>query len=160
MKRNQWRAGGVVAFIGYVAAAGLAAPAQAQDERAVRHRVPAEFMSYLGADWLERPERIEQEQPEQVLDAMALRPGDVVAFHRPYKRIGVAKGDVALRAAPGAGENGSRPPSRFMARDRLRRPVPAQPRGRQRAGHDAMARSPGPWPRSRPLRGAAAISVR
>ena len=93
MKRNQWRAGGVVAFIGYVAAAGLAAPAQAQDERAVRHRVPAEFMSYLGADWLERPERIEQEQPEQVLDAMALRPGDVVAD------VGCGSGYYARRMA-------------------------------------------------------------
>ena len=93
MKRNQWRTAGVVAFIGYVAAAGLAAPARAQDERAVRHRVPAEFMSYLGADWLERPERIEQEQPERVLDAMALRPGDVVAD------VGCGSGYYARRIA-------------------------------------------------------------
>ena len=93
MKRNQRRAAGVVAFIGYVAAAGLAAPAQAQGERAVRHRVPAEFMSYLGADWLERPERIEQEQPERVLDAMALRPGDVVAD------VGCGSGYYARRMA-------------------------------------------------------------
>ena len=93
MKRNQWRTAGVVVFIGYVAAAGLAAPAQAQDERAVRHRVPAEFMSYLGADWLERPERVEQEQPERVLDAMGLRPGDVVAD------VGCGSGYYARRMA-------------------------------------------------------------
>ena len=93
MKRNQWRAGGVAVLIGHVAAVWLAAPLHAQDERAARHRVPAEFMSYLGADWLERPERIEQEQPEQVLDAMGLRPGDVVAD------VGCGSGYYARRIA-------------------------------------------------------------
>ena len=93
MKRNQWRAAGVAACIGCVAAAWFAAPAEAQDERATRHRVPAEFMSYLGADWLERPERVEQEQPERVLDAMGLRPGDVVAD------IGCGSGYYARRIA-------------------------------------------------------------
>ncbi len=93
MKRNQWGAAGVAVFIGYVAAAWPAAPAQAQDERAARHRVPAEFMSYLGADWLERPERVEQEQPERVLDTMGLRPGDVVAD------VGCGSGYYARRVA-------------------------------------------------------------
>ncbi len=93
MKRNQWRAVGAVVCIGCVAAAGLAAPVHAQDERAARHRVPAEFMSYLGADWLERPERIEQEQPARVLDAMDLRPGDVVAD------VGCGSGYYARRIA-------------------------------------------------------------
>ena len=79
MKRSTWRMAGVAALVGFIAAGWLATLAQAQDERAERHRVPAEFMSYLGADWLERPERIEQEQPERVLDAMGLRPGDVAA---------------------------------------------------------------------------------
>ena len=93
MKRNQWRAAGVAACIGFVVAAWFAAPAEAQDERAARHRVPAEFMSYLGADWLERPERVEQEQPERVLDAMGLRPGDVVAD------VGCGSGYYARRMA-------------------------------------------------------------
>ena len=93
MKRNQWRAACVVAFIGYAAAAWLATPVRAQDERAARHRVPAEFMSYLGADWLERPERVEQEQPERVLDAMGLQPGDVVAD------VGCGSGYYARRIA-------------------------------------------------------------
>ena len=78
------------------------APAQdAQDQaargetrpRAVRHRVPAEFMSYLGAEWLERAERIDEEQPEHVLDAMGLRPGDVVAD------VGCGSGYYARRMA-------------------------------------------------------------
>ena len=93
MKRTMWRAAGVAACIGYVATGWLAVPIQAQDERAARHRVPAEFMSYLGADWLERPERIEEEQPERVLDAMDLRPGDVVAD------VGCGSGYYARRMA-------------------------------------------------------------
>lgn len=62
-------------------AAGLtvAGPGLAQTERAERHRAPAEYMSFRGADWLERADRVVEEQPERVLDAMRLEPGDVVA---------------------------------------------------------------------------------
>ena len=63
---------GVVAF-------GQAVAVLAQSEREARHRVPADYMSYRGAQWLEREERVAEEQPEQVLDAMRLEPGDVVA---------------------------------------------------------------------------------
>ena len=66
--------------------------AEAQD-RSVRHRVPAEFMSYLGADWLERPGRVDEEQPERVLDVMGLGPGDVVAD------VGCGSGYYARRMA-------------------------------------------------------------
>ena len=73
--------------------------ALAQTDRADRHRVPAEFMSYLGADWLERAERVEQEEPERVLDMMNLNPGDVVAD------VGCGSGyyarRMAQRVAPG-----------------------------------------------------------
>jgi predicted methyltransferase len=59
---------------------GVPATVQAQGaERPERHRVPADFMSYLGAPWLERDERIQEEQPGAVLDAMGLQPGDVAA---------------------------------------------------------------------------------
>ena len=82
---------------GIVACAlALALPARqaaAQDGRAERHRVPAEFMSYLGAEWLERASRIDEEQPERVLDAMGLRPGDVVAD------VGCGSGYYARRMA-------------------------------------------------------------
>ena len=56
------------------------APARAQEpDRTERHRVPADFMSFRGAQWLEREERVLEERPEAVLDALALEPGDVVA---------------------------------------------------------------------------------
>ncbi len=93
MTRTRCRAAGVGVLIAGLAAGWLPPRVHAQDGRAARHRVPAEFMSYLGADWLERPERVEQEQPERVLDAMGLRPGDVVAD------VGCGSGYYARRMA-------------------------------------------------------------
>ena len=76
------------------ATAGWPATAQAQEpDRDERHRVPADFMSYLGAQWLERDERVQEEQPEAVLDAMGLEPGDVAAD------IGCGSGYFARRMA-------------------------------------------------------------
>ena len=93
MIRTGWRTAAGGAAVACLTTFGLAAPAHAQDGRVERHRVPAEFMSYLGADWLERPERVDQEQPERVLDAMGLRPGDVVAD------VGCGSGYYARRMA-------------------------------------------------------------
>lgn len=42
-------------------------------------RKPAAIMSYLGADWLERSDRDEEQQPEKVIAAMELKPGMNVA---------------------------------------------------------------------------------
>ncbi len=53
----------------------------------------ARTMSHRGAAWLERPERAETEQPEAVVDALALRPDDVVAD------IGAGTGYFTLRMA-------------------------------------------------------------
>lgn len=58
--------------------------AGAQDERPAdsehgHERIPAQVMSYLGADWLEREEREAIEQPDKVIAAMQLQPGDVAA---------------------------------------------------------------------------------
>jgi ubiquinone/menaquinone biosynthesis C-methylase UbiE len=39
----------------------------------------AQVMGHEGADWLERPERVTEEQPDKVVDAMQLGAGDVVA---------------------------------------------------------------------------------
>lgn len=55
--------------------------ARADDGNAhpITDREPAHVMSYLGADWLERAEREELEQPDRVIATMQLEPGDVVA---------------------------------------------------------------------------------
>jgi len=58
-----------------------------------RERVPAQVMSYLGADWLERKDRDEKEQPYKVLEAMKLKDGDIVAD------IGVGTGYYARKIA-------------------------------------------------------------
>jgi len=68
--------------------------AQAQTDRQERHRVPAEFMTYRGADWLEREDRVIEEQPQRVLEAMALEPGDTVAD------VGCGSGYYARQMAP------------------------------------------------------------
>jgi ubiquinone/menaquinone biosynthesis C-methylase UbiE len=39
----------------------------------------AHVMGYQGAEWLERPERIDEERPDQVVEQMKLKPADVVA---------------------------------------------------------------------------------
>ncbi|EYF05954.1 class I SAM-dependent methyltransferase [Chondromyces apiculatus] len=65
-----------------------------------RGRTPAPTMSYLGADWLTRPERIEEEQPEKMLDALGIRRGMVVAD------IGAGVGYHALRIATRVGPEG------------------------------------------------------
>ena len=57
-------------------------------------------MSYLGADWLTRPERIEEEQPDKMLAALHVRPGMVVAD------IGAGVGYHALRLSPIVGPEG------------------------------------------------------
>jgi ubiquinone/menaquinone biosynthesis C-methylase UbiE len=50
-------------------------------------------MSYLGADWLDRPEREAREQPEHVLDALRLAPDMTVAD------VGAGTGYFTLRLA-------------------------------------------------------------
>jgi ubiquinone/menaquinone biosynthesis C-methylase UbiE len=54
----------------------------------------AHYMSHRGADWLDRPEREEEEKPQALVDAIELKPTDVVAD------IGVGTGYFAFRLAP------------------------------------------------------------
>lgn len=87
------RAAAVAALSIVIATAAVAPGAAQQPPGTDRRRVPADFMSHLGADWLERAERADEEQPERVLDAMGLRPGDVVAD------VGCGSGYYARRMA-------------------------------------------------------------
>src|SRR5579863_3333452 len=59
----------------------------------VTGRKIAGVMGMSGADWLVRPERESEEQPEKALDALNLKPGMVVAD------IGAGVGYMSLRMA-------------------------------------------------------------
>ena len=74
--------------------------AVAPQTQAQQQREPARTMSYRGAPWLERAERVAAERPEEVLDAMGLEPGDIVAD------IGVGSGYFARRIARRVGPEG------------------------------------------------------
>ena len=66
---------------------------QAPGTHPVSGRRIAGVMGMSGADWLVRPEREAEEQPEKALDALKLKPGMVVAD------IGAGVGYMSLRMA-------------------------------------------------------------
>ena len=78
--------------VGHEARPAAAAPAVVHDG-SYQGRPIAETCSYLGADWLERPDRAEREQPERVLDALHLDPSSTVAD------VGAGTGYFTLRLA-------------------------------------------------------------
>jgi len=58
---------------------GQAQVAESPAVHPVSGRHIAQVMSHLGADWLDRPERKAEEQPDKALDDVGVKPGDVVA---------------------------------------------------------------------------------
>ena len=60
----------------------------------------AQVMGHQAADWLERPEREQEEQPEKLLAALELKPGDVVAD------VGAGSGYLTFRLAKRVGSKG------------------------------------------------------
>jgi precorrin-6B methylase 2 len=85
-------------LLGFIAASALA---QAfQGEHPVTGRKIAGVMGLQGADWLNRPERDAEENPEGALDALGLRPGMVVAD------VGAGTGYMSLRMAKRVGPSG------------------------------------------------------
>jgi len=73
---------------------------QAPPNHPVTGRKIAGVMGMSGADWLVRPEREAEEQPEKALDALNLKPGMVVAD------IGAGVGYMSLRMARRVGPSG------------------------------------------------------
>lgn len=75
--------------------------AQTTDSAGIPERRPAPVLPLEGADSLERPDRDEQERPDDLLRALALEPGDVVAD------VGCGTGFLARRAARLVGQGGT-----------------------------------------------------
>jgi precorrin-6B methylase 2 len=73
---------------------------QAPGTHPVTGRKIAGVMGMSGADWLVRPEREAEEQPEKALDALNIKPGMVVAD------IGAGVGYMSLRVARRVGPSG------------------------------------------------------
>ena len=60
----------------------------------------AHYMTHLGASWLERPEREEEERPDLAMKALGLKPGDIVAD------LGCGTGYYSWRMAKEVGPKG------------------------------------------------------
>ena len=60
----------------------------------------AQTMSYLGADWLDRNERMQEEEPDIALAALGLTPGSTVAD------VGAGSGYMTVRMAKLVGRTG------------------------------------------------------
>lgn len=60
----------------------------------------AQVMGYQGASWLERPERVREEEPAKLAEALAVKPGMVVAD------VGAGSGYHTFRLSPLVGEKG------------------------------------------------------
>jgi ubiquinone/menaquinone biosynthesis C-methylase UbiE len=60
----------------------------------------AQVMGHQAADWLERPEREQEEKPRAVMELLALKPGEVVAD------IGAGSGYYTRRMAQAVGKTG------------------------------------------------------
>ena len=71
---------------------GLAAPDDPGVHPLSGRRI-APVMSHTGADWLERPGRVTEEQPERALGVIGVRPGQVVAD------VGAGSGYYTVRLA-------------------------------------------------------------
>src|SRR6266566_4481404 len=86
-----------------ILAAGLAAgvAAQTANTHPISGRRFAPVMGYQGADWLERAERIEEEEPDVALDVLKIPKGASVAD------IGAGSGYMTVRLARRVGPSGT-----------------------------------------------------
>lgn len=86
----------VLLATGYAAAQQIVSPGV----HPISGRRYALTMSYLGADWLDRSERVQEEEPDVALDAIKLAPGSVVAD------VGAGSGYMTVKMAKRVGPSG------------------------------------------------------
>src|ERR1700694_2127562 len=96
LRRNRVVLGGVLRVI----MAGSWPLLAFQATHPISGRRIAGVMGVGGADWLERPARETEEQPDKALDALGLKPGMTVAD------IGAGTGYMSLRMAKRVGPSG------------------------------------------------------
>lgn len=78
----------------------IALPALPQTEHPVTGRRIAPVMGTSGADWLDRSERVQEEEPEKALEALNLKPGMKVGD------VGAGTGFYSIRIAKRVGPEG------------------------------------------------------
>jgi ubiquinone/menaquinone biosynthesis C-methylase UbiE len=88
------------AIVAAVVVAGVVAAAQAGQRHPVSGRIIAHVMGYEGASWLERPEREREEAPSKAIEALDIKPGQVVAD------VGAGSGYYTVRLAARVGASG------------------------------------------------------
>jgi SAM-dependent methyltransferase len=95
---------GIVATLACAATLGLLAQqagvVAAPDVHPISGRRFAQVMSAAGADWLSRPERIEEEEPDRALDVLKIPKGAVVAD------VGAGSGYMTVKLSKRVGPTG------------------------------------------------------
>jgi ubiquinone/menaquinone biosynthesis C-methylase UbiE len=91
---------GLVRLIGLVGLVGLTLLAQAPSTHPITGRRIATVMSHLGAEWLDRPERVAEEEPDKAIAALAIRTGATIAD------VGAGSGYMTIKLAAAVGPNG------------------------------------------------------
>jgi ubiquinone/menaquinone biosynthesis C-methylase UbiE len=89
-------------FLKFIAALALTCTAIAQSPgvHPITGRRIATVMSHLGAEWLDRPERVSEEEPDKAIAALAISPGATVAD------VGAGSGYMTARLAAAVGPTG------------------------------------------------------
>jgi ubiquinone/menaquinone biosynthesis C-methylase UbiE len=83
-----------------IVALTLAPIAQSPGVHPLTGRRIATVMTHLGADWLDRPERAAEEEPDKAIAALAISPGATVAD------VGAGSGYITVRLAAAVGPRG------------------------------------------------------
>jgi ubiquinone/menaquinone biosynthesis C-methylase UbiE len=88
-------------FIGAFALVAFAFACCGEDVHPITHRKIAQVMGVGGSEWLVRPERVDEEQPDKALDALKIPKGATVAD------VGTGVGYFAWRLAARVGPEGT-----------------------------------------------------